>query len=382
MKHLIYNLNSFFKIDIDYKRNFGLDILRAIAILFVLFVHSLSFIPPPYNKFFKIFAIDGVSLFFVLSGFLIGGIFLKSFNQDKILFNELINFWKRRWLRTLPNYYLILIFLAIVLYLNGGFDIKTFLKYVFFSQNLFYEHPRHFFTVAWSLSIEEWFYIMFPILIGIISFVFNKKAIESLIVSSILFIVVIVLIRYFKVMDIESLTSREWDSLFRKQVVTRLDSIIYGVIAAFLYKYNNKLWNSFKEIKIILGIFIIIISRYIELNFEHFPIIYHAVFSFIFISIGWVLMFPYVMSIDFKNINTYIFKFFTIMSLISYSLYLIHLSVVKNLMVIPLSNNFKDNLAVKFLISYSLYWLLSILLSLITYKYYELPILKFRDRSN
>jgi peptidoglycan/LPS O-acetylase OafA/YrhL len=60
-------------------RNFGLDFLRFIAITTVLFGHSLILVPKDVKPYLKPFVIDGVAIFFVLSGFLIGQILLRVF---------------------------------------------------------------------------------------------------------------------------------------------------------------------------------------------------------------------------------------------------------------------------------------------------------------
>lgn len=102
-----------FKLQIPENRIYGLDILRAMAILFVLNIHSVHFFSP-FSLIFKILTplnLDGVTLFFVLSGFLIGGILINQFEKDRITFNTLANFWVRRWFRTLPNYFFILVIL-------------------------------------------------------------------------------------------------------------------------------------------------------------------------------------------------------------------------------------------------------------------------------
>jgi len=103
-----------FKIDYDEKeRVFGLDLLRTIAILIVVLGHGDKIVRANFPNFPNFWIVDGVDLFFVLSGFLIGSIIIKSFEKHGINRNSIIIFWKRRWFRTLPNYYLI-VFLCLV----------------------------------------------------------------------------------------------------------------------------------------------------------------------------------------------------------------------------------------------------------------------------
>ena len=87
-------------------RNFGLDILRAVAIGLVLLAHGLTSatahsklrVPLATGAFF------GVELFFVLSGFLIGGILFRSIAEAGVFTPAALRgFWLRRWFRTLPN---------------------------------------------------------------------------------------------------------------------------------------------------------------------------------------------------------------------------------------------------------------------------------------
>ena len=96
------------------KRIHGLDILRAVAIILVLYCHGISFI---YNSLPSTFANYtfftsghfGVDIFFVLSGFLIGNIILKQINQWIESPKHIFDFVKKRWLRTLPNYFFVLL---------------------------------------------------------------------------------------------------------------------------------------------------------------------------------------------------------------------------------------------------------------------------------
>ncbi len=94
------------------ERIFGLDALRATAILMVVSSHVL-WIYPKSNAFiptlFELFGFWGVELFFVLSGFLIGSILYKTFVNENFTLKSVFHFLKRRWFRTLPNYYLVLL---------------------------------------------------------------------------------------------------------------------------------------------------------------------------------------------------------------------------------------------------------------------------------
>ena len=88
-------------------RNFGLDLLRCISIWFVIIEHAG--IEVTGISRLKIGTI-GVEIFFVISGFLIGGILLRDIDKGNPLFITLKNFWIRRWFRILPLYYGVLIF--------------------------------------------------------------------------------------------------------------------------------------------------------------------------------------------------------------------------------------------------------------------------------
>ncbi len=143
----------------------GLDNLRALAIVLVLLVHYLIYHKPP-NWVAPLAATGwtGVDLFFVLSGFLIGHMLMKEVQaSDKI---DLTRFYINRALRILPLYYFVLgvYFIFPGLHEKSSGGLQPLWRYVTFTQNL----PGQLnttFSHSWSLSVEEHFYILFPILL-------------------------------------------------------------------------------------------------------------------------------------------------------------------------------------------------------------------------
>lgn len=161
------------------KSDYRLDIdgLRAVAVLAVLFYHGGV----------KIFSggYVGVDVFFVISGYLITTIISREIGENKF---TLLNFYERRIRRIYPALFTVAIFtlfLSGLVYDAAGFeDIgNSLISVTFFYSNFhFWQASGYFeapsllkpFLHAWSLSVEEQFYILFPLLMVLIAR-FNKS---------------------------------------------------------------------------------------------------------------------------------------------------------------------------------------------------------------
>lgn len=162
----------------------GLDGLRAVAYLLVFFFHA---------HYFELGWI-GVQFFFVLSGFLITGILL-DMKKSLPAGGYFLKFYGRRFLRIFPLYYVYLIlmgglvaWLISIPYRPGYMSVfeeqvkyAYFYVYNFFFTTVFHK-PAFFFEHLWSLSVEEQFYIFWPLLIFIVPERFQKKLFLALIV--------------------------------------------------------------------------------------------------------------------------------------------------------------------------------------------------------
>ena len=152
----------------------GLDGLRTVSIGLVLGLHtSLILRTRPLSlDFFCLGSnADGVEVFFVISGFIITLLLLREFEARRSI--SLKRFYARRAFRILPPLYAYIIFLAI-LSLMGRLASLT--KGDFLSSALFFRDYNEFHSPwlhgtwpldhTWSLSVEEQFYLFWPLLLG------------------------------------------------------------------------------------------------------------------------------------------------------------------------------------------------------------------------
>lgn len=257
-------MSNILKIELDPKRVFGLDILRALAILFVVIEHGNNLLPQKLKGFTNLFIYDGVSVFFVLSGFLIGGILIKSIDKNKITTELLTNFWIRRWFRTLPNYFLVLILLCFLhTCFIANFSPFSVANYFIFSQNLFQPHPAWFFPEAWSLSVEEWFYLVVPVVMLVSIRLFKIPHGTGVLGTAIAILLLVTAFRYYRYTVVEINSGYELELFFRKQVITRLDSLMFGVIGAYLNFYHFKKWIAYKKTLLLAGVLLFLLSKFV-----------------------------------------------------------------------------------------------------------------------
>lgn len=155
-----------------------LDGVRGIAVLLVVLYHLQGYAGVGNNRtpygYFASIGWSGVDLFFVLSGFLITGILLDSRSQEKYF----QKFYARRILRIFPLYYLVVagVFIAgppLLRYFSRGALIDNLVKpgsQIFawtFTLNIpfafDYNRISRLLHPLWSLSIEEQFYLIWPL---------------------------------------------------------------------------------------------------------------------------------------------------------------------------------------------------------------------------
>ena len=141
----------------------GLDTLRALAIALVFAYHYRVFVSDaPSLGWFSAVGWIGVDLFFVLSGYLIANQVLAGTVIGRPL--SLRSFYLRRALRTWPAFWFMLAAYTLFRPQLGGKEPPPLWAFLSFTQNIGLQ-PGTAFSHAWSLCIEEQFYLVFPLVV-------------------------------------------------------------------------------------------------------------------------------------------------------------------------------------------------------------------------
>ncbi|MCP4553341.1 MAG: acyltransferase [Bacteroidetes bacterium] len=228
----------------------GLDHLRAVAIILVLIFHYTYFFEhPTWWPSFANFGWTGVDLFFVLSGFLITYPLLKKIkNGQKILYKH---FFIKRTLRILPVYLVVVAIYSLFPILRERDTLPELWRYLTFTHNFGLDASiTNAFSHAWSLCVEEHFYIFLPLTLIVLQ---NKKWFKySYLIIVTLFIACFFLRKYFWVNGyLINLESNKNISLWTEHVYfptyNRLDGLLVGVTVAGIYIFSPMLWNKLSK---------------------------------------------------------------------------------------------------------------------------------------
>jgi len=340
-----------------------LDTLRAFAVLFVLIEHWIinethyTTIP---------FGMIGVTTFFVLSGFLITEILLRSRNiaeeNNLGLLHSLKQFYIRRTLRIFPIYY-ITIFILFVFNIQSIREI--FIWFFTYTSNIYFFSIQNWagsLSHLWTLAVEEQFYIFWPLIILFIPKNKLLKAITGIIIFAILF---------RGLMFLMSDKSENAVSFISILTPSCLDSFGLGALLAYFRMNNNKFkFSSFKA-NVFLIFNIVLIS--VLLMFEE-NLISASVFKFNVSVIA--LFFISKISIGFTGFMKLIFENKLLMYLgkISYGLYLFHNFIPMIYRSTGLT--FINNIYIKFLIQF----ILMIIIATVSWFVLEKPINNLKKR--
>jgi len=341
----------------------------------VLASHGRHFLTPAWKDaaIFRLGGFLGVELFFVLSGFLIGNIVWSNFKQAGNSNKWVLGFMARRWLRTLPNYYLFLLINALLIgsAISPG-RIVDLLPFVIFVQNLAWPHPPVF-GEAWSLAVEEVFYLILPLCLILFGRTFSDKRTAFLSVIG-LFLVLPLIARVIAV----EVSVPTWDAGIRKVTVFRLDALMIGVLASWLirekppFSCRQGIFTLVLSISLMAGAVAFFLLNEPALDTNAFA----RVLLFPIVSIGCVLL--VVSGLRWNNTPAIIGRPAKICARWSYALYLAHMPVF-NIILWSQGNAHSEN-ALGAFVRWGAFIAGSVCLAALVERFIERPTLRWRDR--
>jgi len=341
-----------------------LDTLRAFSLFLVLLGHWIN--TDSWIHKFPI-GIAGVTIFFVLSGFLITGILLRNkvsldSGNHKLLY-YLKNFYIRRTIRIFPVYYFTLIVLFILNFENIREIILWFVFYI--SNYLMYIKMdwtgalSHF----WTLAVEEQFYLFWPLII-----LFTPK--KHLFKVIILFILAGIFFRGYNYLINDK---TEYHTMFSYMLtLSCIDGFALGAILAYIRNYIDDMFDLLKGkyIFILVGTFLLmIILMFFDIN-----VVDVSMFKFCIAVIALFMVSK--LSIGFKGKLKYVFenKFLMYLGKISYGMYIFHTFVPY--IYLSLGLPYFDSMLIMFLI----YLLILIVISSLSWFVLEKPINNLKNK--
>jgi peptidoglycan/LPS O-acetylase OafA/YrhL len=344
-----------------------LDGLRAIAIISVMLFHQHVL---GFNLGWA-----GVQLFFVLSGFLITGILLDTKNN----LHYFRNFYFRRFIRIFPIYYLgLAAIIMIALYYDWAiYDVWY---YVFYIQNHHMALSNWkvgfpaLFDHTWSLAIEEQFYILWPLVVYVLD-------VRKLKITTVLLFVFAILSRVV----LFFLTHNPF--LQHLLLPTQVDTLAAGAFLAIIVREGDawRKWSSWNVVAMLIsGACILALVLYTGFDtYWYLDDWANSKPNLILVS----LMAIFFASLIFASIfsNSVLKSVLELPGLIhigkiSYGLYLFHYPIFVLFWLMPLETIDREPGTLYHFIQVILTFGLTYLLALASWKWFESPLLKYKDR--
>lgn len=238
--------------EVTVRRLPGLDLVRAAAIVWVMIYHAMNFglVPAADNGFVQ-FGWMGVDLFFVLSGYLIGGQLLRPLaaggRPDYGLF------FAKRLLRTLPAFLVVVALYALVPEVRERPTLQPIWQFVTFTENLLlpYQGMGKAFSHVWSLCVEEQFYLVFPLAVLLLA---GRSPPRKTVLALLAVVLLGIALRGF--LWLALVADPAFDPAATPQVTpymnliyyptwSRLDGLLAGVALALVKAFRPDLWGRF-----------------------------------------------------------------------------------------------------------------------------------------
>ena len=359
----------------------GLDLLRAIAIAWVMVFHSFVVGGLGDNfDWLSRFGWMGVDLFFVLSGFLIGSQVLKPLARGEPLgFGD---FYLRRAFRILPAFLVVLALYLAMPEFREAPGMQPWWQFATFTVNFLidYGHNKAF-SHAWSLCVEEHFYLLFPLLAWGLT---RRPSAAKFVCVCVAIVLAGIAIRtcvwVFDMAPARGVGNigRSFDRRFIEDMYyptwNRLDGLLAGVVLATIKMFRRPLWDRLQaraNIALVAGLAVVGLAIWL----------FQDRVGLIGNSIGWPILSAGLGLLVFAGAGTrsWIGRWRVPgagwLALISYSLYLVHKPVYH-----MVNDAFGAQLQGRGVVAFAAYAAAALLAGALLHYAIERPFLQLRDR--
>ena len=252
--------------------------------------------------------------------------------------------------------------------------------YFIFLQNGFSKMST-FFPESWSLSVEEWAYLVLPISLLALSFLYKPKNKKRFFLTVILLLISLFIgFKIFYQFSVKTTTLDEWNVSLKSVMIYRLDAIFMGVLCAWIsINYSNN-WAKFKFCCALLGVLIMMFMYfgmgYLRILPETFAFVWNVIYLPL-ASLSIAFFVPFLSQLEISN--SFIKRPIEFISKISYSIYLLHYSVIMQLLMLFVDRE-KTSLVQLHLIT-AAYLSTTLVVSYLFYRFYEKPMMNLRDKN-
>ncbi len=310
---------------------YGLDHLRALAITYVFLFHYfiLSGGEPEWLPGFAKFGWTGVDMFFVLSGFLISSQLFLQIKHGQLISFKL--FFLKRFFRIVPAFLVTVALYFCIPFFREKESLPPLWKFLTFTQNLGL-NLKDFgtFSHAWSLCVEEHFYLVLPLLLILLQWTKLTKTSWWILIVFFLagFAIRIYCFNDLYLAKIDDENSwMYWYKEIYYPSYCRLDGLLVGVSIAGLYQFLPATWNKISKYGnwfILLGVLVLTFANWLCEDQQTFNA---SVFGFAVVAIGYGFM-----VIGAISPGSFLYKWnskaTTFIATLSYAVYLTHKGII------------------------------------------------------
>jgi len=246
------------------------DILRAVAILLVLIHHvpkewilnmDGTILPQFFWRFYTGGWI-GVDMFFVLSGFLVSGIYFREYIKSGTI--SVGNFLIRRGFKIYPTFYVYILFSIVLSFFTSDLQLSSdqIIGELAFIQN----YLNRIWGPTWSLAVEEHFYIILTLIFVVLKYVTKNNMFKHVPQIFIAIAILCLVLRFFT-----SFHSTEFDFIEHYAPThLRIDSLMFGVLISYFYYFKpEKLTVIYKKKYLVLVLSALSLTPYFFFGREY-----------------------------------------------------------------------------------------------------------------